>query len=172
VNTQELTAAESVQMVELTTSEDGLLWLQLDSIYSIEKSPTEDNTIVKTMMGDFTTPHAVKETPAEIAAAIVKLREALEAGEPFDKERSKQQVRDAIERSNLESEAMIEVYDELGIDYLELEPPQPSVYRPRERLAPEEIQKRRDERAQAWYDDQMGVDNGNDFNDPDADAHS
>jgi hypothetical protein len=151
--TAELTPAQRLGMVELTTSEDGLLWLQVDSIYTVEKAPSETYTLIKTMMGDFTTPHTVKETPTEVAQAVADTRAALQQDQPFDAEKYKQAVRDSVTRNTLEAIALRQVYDELNIEYDVLPYPKASVYDPPRQLTQDE----RDAASDRWYDEQMGL---------------
>jgi hypothetical protein len=160
VTQQDRTDAQKLGFIALTTSEDGLVLLKADSVYSIEKVPVENNTMVKTAMGDFTTPHAVKESPADILEAIVDI---VTYEPPFDPEALKQSVREGRANQIAQTQALKEVYAELGVFYEMREMPHPTVFEVPKPLTQDEL----DAKAQAWYDAQIGVNSGDDDGDDD-----
>jgi hypothetical protein len=74
----EPTEAEAAGFLALTTSEGGQLWVRPDALYSIEKSPKEQNTIIK-LLGDggaMSGVVTVAETPEGISEKMLDLQSA------------------------------------------------------------------------------------------------
>jgi hypothetical protein len=65
-------ASEELGFVALTLREGGFIWLAAASIYAVEKNPTEDFSMVKTV-GE---PLGVLETPQQVFEAIEALQAA------------------------------------------------------------------------------------------------
>lgn len=176
--------AESIGMIELTTTEGAKLWVVAASIYAIERNPSENFTVIKTM----SEPLTVVETPDAVVYAIheqqqISQKVAMDREErnlwreldhdmqmgtirehwSIDREADRQQLRSGLRRALRAEVFTPEVYRELGLafGYREGDEPPQLAKMPREMptLADADPAEPLDDViAQDAYDKYMGVD--------------